>query len=83
MRGVGPVEDAARDRHPFVVGRCRWLDVNPGLGDGPAAVAQRFALLALDLLDICPVDTPDLTDALDLLIKSKDAAVRARIAAEY
>jgi hypothetical protein len=82
VRSIGPVEAAAEGRHPGVVGRCRWLDVNPNLPDSARQTAQVFTRAALDLLEACPVDTPDLTDALDLLIKAKDSGVRARIAAD-
>jgi len=77
---MGPVEATAADRRPEVVGVARWLDVNPALTGPERAVAQVFAVAAMDLLGAVGVDTPDLVVALRSLVSAKDDAVRASIA---
>lgn len=78
---MGPVESAAEQRHPAVRDAARWLDVNPGLDQRQAGVAQIFATAGLNLLYSVGVDTPELTKAVDALVTAKDCAVRASLAA--
>jgi hypothetical protein len=78
MSGPGPVEDTAHGRHPAVISSARWLDVNPGLAEPQRAVAQVFAVAAMDVLNLVP-DGTELTRALWSLIAAKDDAVPASL----
>jgi hypothetical protein len=80
-REATPVGQAPRasleGRHPSTVAILRWFEywhLPPHL----AAVSQRFAVLATDLVALLP-DDPELTVALRKLLEGKDAAVRCAI----
>lgn len=80
----GPVQSRERGarlegRHPSTTGLLRWFEYGH-LPPPLAAVSQRFAVLADELVTLLP-DSPELTVALRKLLEGKDAAVRAAIEA--
>ncbi len=68
-------------RHPGVAGKLRWLTtahLPPRLQDVVSPVQD----LAVAMVTTIPVDSDQLTEGLGLLVKAKDAFVRAAIIAD-
>lgn len=67
----------------MLVRHAAWLVPNPHLSGAAAAAAEVYATAALQLLQVAarPADYGQLLDALRLLLRSKDAAVRAMLGA--
>lgn len=75
------IEHQAASRHRAVADAVRWFQFDhlpPGL---PRSVSERIAELASDMLDVIPVDDPELTRGLSALVQVKDHLVRAAIVA--
>lgn len=78
---ITELEAALTSRHRAVSDAGRWLVVNPALPDHLATVSRLFERLAGELLELVPLDDPELTRALTGLTQAKDSAVRAAIVA--
>lgn len=66
----------------LLVRHAHWLVPNPHLTGAAGAAAEVYATAALQLLQVGrPTDFGQLLDALRLLLRSKDAAVRAMLPA--
>lgn len=67
-----------RTRHPGVAGALAWLTFShlpPTLQN----YSRPFYQTAVELIIAVPVDSPELTTALNKLVEAKDSAVRAGI----
>lgn len=67
------------DRHPAIRDNLQWLTYAHLRGSGLHVFSEPFYAAAVDLVLAIPSDSPELTDALKLLVQAKDSAVRAGI----
>jgi hypothetical protein len=74
-------QEAAQGRHRSIQDAVRWFHDGSHLPEPAASVSRLYAALAADLLALVDVDDPSLTRALNDLLDSKDAAVRAALVA--
>jgi len=72
-------ENVARDRHPGVRDALQWLTFSH-LPESLRLYSRPFYQTAVELI-LTITDSPELTTSLNLLIQSKDSAVRAGIKA--
>lgn len=78
---LGTPENAAyysEGRHPGVATALAWLAFSH-LPDGLKAYARPFYQAAIELVDVVPTDSAELTTALNKLVEAKDWSVRAGI----
>lgn len=74
----GHAELITQGRHPGVQAAMAWLAYHH-LPEHLRQFSQDFYALAAQLIQYIPTDGPELIDALDLIIKAKDSAMRAGI----
>jgi hypothetical protein len=75
------IREKTAGRHRAVAEVVQWFDYEH-LPEGLARdVSERCAFLALEILDVIPIDDPELTRGLSALVQVKDHFVRAAIVA--
>lgn len=71
---------ATADMHPAIRDVCRFFTPNPDLNDFQRGIADLYYQIAISLVgDDGGLDGPQLTVALQLLLQSRDAAIRASL----
>jgi hypothetical protein len=76
------IREQAATRHRAVADVVQWFGFSHLPTGLPRGVAERCAELASSILDVIPVDDPELTRGLSALVQVKDHFVRAAIVAQ-